>query len=116
MTGQPRPLGRWESLFTRQERMALSFLVVAGLLGLGLQLLGWGRQPTAIEAGPAAISVNRAGLEELTALPGIGPVTARRIMEERRQRGRFLTLSDLRRVKGISPKTLERVRGHVRFD
>ncbi len=116
MTGQPRPLGRWESLFTRQERMALSFLIGVGLLGLGLQLLGWGRQPTGVEAGPAAISVNRAGLEELTALPGIGPVMARRVMEDRRQHGRFLTLSDLRRVKGISPKSLEELRGRVRFD
>jgi competence protein ComEA len=116
MTGQPRPLGRWESLFTRQERMALAFLVAAGFFGLGLQAVGWRLQAPGAEAPPAAISVNRAGLEELTALPGIGPVMARRVVEDRRQHGRFLTLSDLRRVKGISPKTLEELRGRVCFD
>lgn len=96
--------------------MALAFLIGAGFLGLGLQALRWGRGPTGVQAGPAEIFVNRAGVEELTALPGIGPVMARRIMEDREQQGRFLTLSDLRRVKGISPKTLEKLRGYVRFD
>ena len=116
MTEQRPPVGWWESLFTRQERMALAFLIAAGFLGLGLQAVGWSLQPPGAEAPPAAVSVNRAGLEELTALPGIGPVMARRIMEDRRQHGRFLTLSDLRRVKGISPKSLEELRGRVRFD
>ena len=103
-------------MFTRQERMALTFLIGVGLLGLCLPLLGWGHRPIGTEAQPAGISVNRAGVEELSALPGIGPVLARRIVEDRRRQGRFLTLSDLRRVKGISRKTLGQLRGHVRFD
>ena len=106
-----------ESIFTKQERVALAFLLAAGFVGLGV--LAWQRvRPPAMElsAGALRISVNRAGEAELTALPGIGPVTARRIAEERNRGGRFVTARDLLRVKGISAKTLEKLRGLVTFD
>ena len=48
-----------------------------------------------------------------TALPGIGPATARRIMLERRQNGPFYYLEDLLSVKGIGPKTLEKLRRYL---
>lgn len=113
----PRP-PLLEALFTRQERLALAFVLAVGFLGLGVQAVQKGRPAPAaqkIEA-PRTVSVNRAEVPELTALAGIGPVTARRIVEYRRDHGRFLTLADLKRVKGISSKTLERLKGHVRFD
>ena len=105
-----------EQLFTRQERQALAFLLAAVLFGLGI--MAWNlcfRRP-AESSQPAAVSVNRAGEPELVSLPGIGPVTAHRIVEHRRLHGSFLTLQDLARVKGISRKTLARLRGLVRFD
>src|SRR5262249_10606643 len=46
-------------------------------------------------AGP--VDVNKATAEELQRLPGIGPKMAQRIVEER-QKGRFKTVDDLRRV------------------
>jgi competence protein ComEA len=61
-------------------------------------------------AGP--IDVNRAPVEELQRLPGIGPKMAQRIVDER-QKGRFKTVDDLRRVPGIGAKTLERLRPYV---
>ena len=106
-----------EAVFTKQERTALAFMLAAGFLGLGV--LAWQRvRPPAMELSAEAlrVSVNRAGEAELTALPGIGPVTARRILEERRRDGQFVTARDLLRVKGISAKTLEKLRGLVTFD
>ena len=107
-----------ERLFTRQERQALGF-VAAVAIG-GLLLSGWraGRwmEPPGPVAEPARVPVNGASAAELATLPGIGPVTAQRILQDRRRHGRYLTLSDLKRVKGISRRTLERFRGLIRFD
>jgi competence protein ComEA len=74
-------------------------------------------------AGPAAapkkadgltgpIDVNQANPAELQRLPGIGPTLAQRILEER-ARAPFAAVDDLRRVKGIGPKTLEKLRPYV---
>lgn len=57
-----------------------------------------------------AVDLNAAGEAELALLPGIGPSLARRIAADRVQRGPFATVDDLRRVKGIGPATLERIR------
>ncbi|NBO91008.1 MAG: hypothetical protein EBV06_01635 [Planctomycetia bacterium] len=59
------------------------------------------------------IDLNEATEDQFRGLPGIGPVLAGRIMETRRT-GRFTSVDDLRRVKGIGPKTLERVRPLVK--
>lgn len=107
-----------ESIFTKQERTALAFVLAAGFLGLGVRACQKIRQapggPTRVAV--LRVAVNRASEAELTALPGIGPVTARRIAEERRRGGWFVTAHDLLRVKGISAKTLEKIHGLVSFD
>ena len=107
------------SIFTPQERSALLF-AAAVTLG-GLLALGWagripGSGPPPFSSVRLQVRVNAASAAELTALPGIGPVLAERIVKERQARGRYLTLEDLKRVKGISRKLLEQIRGSVRFD
>jgi len=59
------------------------------------------------------LDLNRASADELEGLPGIGPKTAQRILDDRRVRGPFKKPKDLTRVKGIGPKTLERLLPHV---
>jgi len=60
------------------------------------------------------IDINAAGAADLVALPGIGPVTAARIVEDRQARGPYRRVDDLLRVKGIGPKKLARIRPHIR--
>ena len=110
---------RWgflERIFTRQERAALLFVAGVGLFGLGV--IGWQKMfpPARAPFVQLSVNVNTATEPELVALPGIGPVLAKRIAQHRQRHGRFLTLSDLIRVKGVTPKVLDRVRGLVRFD
>lgn len=75
-----------------------------------------GPQPQA--PGPAArpgarLDLNRATVEELDALPGIGPVLARRIVQFRERFGPFRQPDDLLEVPGIGPRVLERLQGQV---
>jgi competence protein ComEA len=58
------------------------------------------------------IDVNRATVEELQKLEGIGPVMAAKIIEER-AKGPFRSPDELRRVKGIGPKTMDKIRPFV---
>jgi competence ComEA-like helix-hairpin-helix protein len=59
------------------------------------------------------LDLNAASLEELQTLPGVGPVLAARIADERERRP-FARVEDLRHVSGIGVKTLERLRPYVR--
>jgi competence protein ComEA len=58
------------------------------------------------------IDINRATAAELQRLPAVGPKRAQQILEERQKRP-FASVDELRRVSGIGPKTLERLRPYV---
>ena len=70
--------------------------------------------PAEAASGVPALDLNAASAEELDALPGIGPVLARRIVEQRRQSGPFRSVEELRSVRGIGPKLFVRLRPLVR--
>lgn len=63
----------------------------------------------------SCIAVNTAGQTELESLPGIGPVIAARIIASRENDGAFERAEDLRRVKGIGPARLGKIRDLVCF-
>jgi len=56
------------------------------------------------------LDLNRARTVDLEALPGVGPVLARRITEDRERRGPFGRVDDLVRVRGVGAATLKRLR------
>lgn len=58
----------------------------------------------------ARLDLNRATLEQLQALPGIGETLARRVVHRREVQGRFRSVDDLLGVKGIGRKRLEQLR------
>lgn len=64
-------------------------------------------------AAPAPVSLNAADAAALDTLPGIGPVTAARIVAEREASGPFASVDDLDRVPGIGPATVEALRDVV---
>jgi competence protein ComEA len=49
-------------------------------------------------------------------LPAVGEATAKLIMEYRKERGKFRTLSEIMNVKGIGPKKFERMKPYLRLD
>lgn len=60
-------------------------------------------------SGARTIDLNRATALELQALPGIGPVTAERIVAFRNENGRFVNVEELVEVPGVGPGTLARL-------
>ncbi len=70
-----------------------------------------GRNPAlGSEARRGRVNLNRATVEELEGLPGIGPAKAGAIVRWREEHGRFKKVEDVLGVPGIGPATLERLR------
>ena len=67
-------------------------------------------------SGPVRTGINTASAEDLERLPGIGPALAGRILDYRRQHGRFSRADQLVEVKGIGPKTFEKMKPWVVVD
>ena len=85
--------------------------------------LGSSVRSGAPETGPAAASttptgpvdLNTATVEQLDALPGVGPVTAASIVAWRQANGKFTDIDQLGEVDGIGPARLEKLRPLVRI-
>jgi len=109
-------------LARRRDQLAVALLVALGLVGTA----GWwiahgglhGRLGEVDRAVPQTaafeVDLNSADWPELAQLPGIGPVLAKRIVELRSTQGPFRAVEDLRRVRGIGPLTLARIRPYLR--
>jgi competence protein ComEA len=65
----------------------------------------------AAAAGP--VSLSSATAEELDTLPGVGPVTAQKIVDYRTQHGAFHSVDELDAIPGIGPARLADLRGLV---
>jgi competence protein ComEA len=64
-------------------------------------------------AGPAKVSLASATLEQLDSLPGIGPVTAQKILDWRQTHGPLRSVDDLDAIPGIGPARVEQLRDLV---
>ena len=86
-----------------------------GLLLIGLLLSGAVLAAPADKATPdAPVDLNNASVAELGSVPGIGKVTAQRIVEWREKHGPFRHAEDLMKVKGIGEKSFDKLRPYVK--
>ena len=108
---------------TRQEKQVLLFVGAVILAGLAISYLQKinPRSKVILPQSPSPIidkkvNPNKASREELILLPEIGPVLAGNIIEYRNSNGGFKGLEELRKVKGIGPKKLERLKDYLSLD
>ena len=59
------------------------------------------------------VNINTASLDELNALPGIGPNLAQRIIDYRDENGPFSTIEDIMNVSGIGTSIFEEIKGLI---
>ncbi len=71
-------------------------------------------QPTQ-DAQKERININKADLATLKSLPGIGPTYARRIVEYRNTNSGFGSLDELKKIKGIAEKRLEKLKPFIKL-
>ena len=124
MSAPPDPSQqRWPRLWLRRADQAAAAGIVVAALALmtghwvyqgGLQ--GRMIEVDRVEPGSVAYTVdlNSAQWPELTVLPGVGETIAKRIVADREQNGPFRDFDDLRRIRGIGPRTLERLTPYLR--
>jgi competence protein ComEA len=102
---------------------ALALVAATVLVALALRRLyrpgGLGREPVVAAPLPPPpaderIDLNSASVGELRGLPGIGPVGARRIVEERERNGPYRSVGDLVRVAGFGPSRVRGLASQVR--
>ncbi len=62
------------------------------------------------------VNINKAGVSELTQLPGIGETRAGQIVEYRETHGKFSSKEDLKNVSGIGDSTYEKLESHIIVD
>ncbi|MBQ9432850.1 MAG: helix-hairpin-helix domain-containing protein [Synergistaceae bacterium] len=70
-------------------------------------------QQSGIRTNSGLIDINRADLQELQRINGVGPAIAQRIIDYRNTHGAFTQIDDLQKVRGIGSKTMERIRPQV---
>ena len=56
------------------------------------------------------VNLNTASATQLDSLPGIGPAYASRIIEYREANSGFKTIEEIENIKGIGPKTFEKLK------
>jgi competence protein ComEA len=100
----------------------LDALNLAELLTDGMKLLiarrgGAGAPVASASATPSVslVNVNTADQAALETIPGIGPVTAVAILDQRARLGSFDSFEQLLEVDGIGPATLESIRSYITF-
>lgn len=69
--------------------------------------------PAGASAAEGVVNINTASAGELEALPGVGPSTAQKIVDDRETNGPFSKPEDLMRVPGIGPKKFDALRDFV---
>jgi competence protein ComEA len=120
-TGPEQPPRTW---FRRGDQLFVGIMVIAVIVLMAVhwvRLSGWGMLPIEIDRLPERqldfqLEINRATWIEWMQLEGVGDTLARRIVEDRQTNGPFSSIDDIERVKGIGPKTIEKLRPWLRVE
>ena len=111
----------WRPLLRRMDQAVVAVLVMFALAGMGVYwFVQGGPRGDLIEIDRAEpltarylVDINKAEWFEFAELPDVGETLARRIVESRAEAGPFKDQDDLRRVRGIGPLTLEKMRQYL---
>jgi competence protein ComEA len=101
------------------KRADIALVNLAAPVADGTQIVVPAREAAASGSGAGAaapagpVHLNTATLADLDALPGVGPVTAQKILDYRQQHGVFSSIDELDAIPGIGPARLDQLRDLV---
>lgn len=114
---------------TRQEKHVIVFLIVAAALSISYSYYKKFNPPIDIEfrrtssaereeynrllREEKSVNINKANIEELIKLRGVGPVLADRIIKYRRAQGLFKDKAELKKIQGIGPKKFNAIKDYI---
>ncbi|MFA5116310.1 MAG: helix-hairpin-helix domain-containing protein [Candidatus Omnitrophota bacterium] len=105
---------------THQERRVILFLIIVALAGISIDLLlkKYSRLQVIACAQQDAglVNLNKADIDELKSLPGIGDKLAKAIIDYRSARGGFKNTQELLNVKRIYPSRFEKIKSRVKIE
>jgi comEA protein len=108
---------------TPRERKVLIFIAAIILCGAVLRFLNIKTSNAAAKLNENIqpkevfpININTANLGDLERIPGIGQIMATRIVQYRNAHGRFASLEDIKKVKGIGNKKFEMMKNYITLD
>lgn len=115
----------WE----RTERVIIAGLIVAVFAGIGVGAFRKGVASAAVQlkqfnpdeyragtvetAPDLRVNINQATADELVRLRGVGKVLADRIVEYRLQNGLFLSIAEIKNVKGVGNALFEKIKDNI---
>ena len=59
------------------------------------------------------VNINKASPEKLQTIPGIGEVTAQKIISYRNEKGKFKSIEDIKNVSGIGDAKYEKIKDYI---
>jgi len=92
----------------RMVRKVVTLLIVVLAVAAFVQVAAAGE--------PVKIDLNKASVQELMQIKGIGQAYAQRIVEYRENNGQFTQIEDIMKVKGIAKKLFESIKDMIVVD
>ena len=93
----------------KKTKIAFVFLLCLGMALSSVSVLAQKPNPATTEK----INLNAASAEQLESLPGIGPVTAQRIVDYRAKVGKFKRIEEIINIKGVGEKKFEKIKDRL---
>jgi len=95
-----------------EKKMRITLLFVL-MLGLAIGPVSLSAQQAGDTASAQKINLNTATAEQLESLPGIGPASARNILEYREKFGKFNRIEEIINIKGIGEKKFLKIKDRL---
>lgn len=115
----------------RTEKFIIAILAAALLTGIAVIAYQKSRPATGIEVSTfdsdyqrtvnsdektQKININKADVDELMALKGIGKILAERIVEHRSSKGAFASIDDIKNVKGVGSAMFDKIKDKISIE
>ena len=108
---------------TTQERKTIVFVLALLILGIGLDFFKKKTNRADLINYKLLegrlfekVDINRASFSEITTIPGVGEKLAYSIIAYRKSHGRFKNIEELKRVKGIKDRKLEKLKKYITIE